>query len=78
MRERKPETIIRELKRNLLRVSRERLQYHDEAYALRGRCQRVEQDCAEWKARFDTILLVLTQDARDKMAGQPGVFGGKP
>jgi hypothetical protein len=75
MRVRKPETIIADLRRQLKRALAERHTYHDGEYIQRQRASRAEQDCAEWKGRFDTILLVLTQDARDKMAGQPGVFG---
>jgi hypothetical protein len=82
MKARKPETIIADLKRQLKRALAERNTYHDGEYIQRERANRAieraskaEQDYAEWKGRFDMIMLVLTQDARDKMAGQPGVFG---
>ena len=75
MRERKPETIIRDLKRQLRRAEAERLTYHDGEYIQRQRASKAEQDGREWKGRFDAILLVLSGDVRDKMAGKPGVFG---
>jgi len=55
-RERKPVTIIADLKRQLKEAQRERRMYHDEAYALRTRAQRAEEECREWKARFDALL----------------------
>ena len=56
MRERKPETIIAELRRDLKKALKERLAYHDGEYIQRHRATKAEQECAEWKRRFDALL----------------------
>ena len=66
MRERKPETIIRDLKRQLKRAERERLTYHDEAYAQRVRAGKAEADRDEWKQRCDALIARLPIELGDK------------
>jgi uncharacterized coiled-coil DUF342 family protein len=61
--ERKPETIIRELKRQV-RDLEERLsvwyaevkRYENEAQKRRGEATQAKQEAAEWRGRFDKLL----------------------
>lgn len=56
MRERKPETIIRELKREMRQLCVGMDNAHRENETLRRRATKAEQDAAEWKRRFDALL----------------------
>lgn len=67
---RKPETIIKE-QRRIIRNTREELAQarfasaeHQRARdAFRARATQAEQECAEWKRRFD-LLLARTPEAK--------------
>jgi molecular chaperone GrpE (heat shock protein) len=59
----KPETEIRNLKRQVKdwqkaewRVRAELNKLRTEVDAYRARATKAEQECAEWKARFDVLL----------------------
>jgi hypothetical protein len=59
MRARKPETEIRDLKRQLKEAEAARTNYHDEALRLRNRLIAAQRERDEWKARFDLLLTKL-------------------
>lgn len=56
MRKRKPETIVRELRRDLKRALKETGEFSKESAHFRGRATRAEMECSEWKRRFDALL----------------------
>lgn len=59
---RKPETIIRELKRHAKQLAEGMSKVQRESETLRARALRAEAGCAEWKGRFD-LLLAHTPEA---------------
>ncbi len=56
MRERSPKTIIAELRRELREAQRMRARALDETRFQVERANRAEQECREWKIRFDQVL----------------------
>lgn len=71
MRERKPETIIAELRRELKRSKTSIVALSEESSRYLSRANRFEREAAEWKRRFDELLLRLP------VAGGPEKGGGE-
>jgi hypothetical protein len=81
---RKPETILRETRRLLKHMRDDRDRCIDdvttarmEASQYRARATKAEQDAAKWQTRFDTLLLCLQQEVRERIGLKPGIFGGE-
>lgn len=77
---RKPETIIRELRREIRRLESrackteaDRLRLHREIEPWHARARTAEQEVAEWKRRFD--LLLSRTPAGEKAAGEKAEKG---
>jgi hypothetical protein len=72
---RKPETIIRELRRLVRyytlqrdRAINETIGARKDAAEYRVRASKAEQDAAKWQTRFDALLTCLAQDVRERTA----------
>jgi hypothetical protein len=74
---RKPETIIRELRRLVRYYKLQRDRAINDAAEYRVRASKAEQDAAKWQTRFDTLLLCLQQEVRERIGLKPGIFGGE-
>lgn len=53
---RKPQTVIAELRRWLGDCQKSNQRLTEQVNEARGRATRAEQEAAEWKRRFDTLL----------------------
>lgn len=51
-----PETQIRNLKRQLKAMTADMAEYRLQARVYEGRLTKAQQECAEWKKRFDALL----------------------
>jgi hypothetical protein len=59
-----PETTIRNLKRDLKRSREVANEMAATANTYRARATKAEQEVAEWKKRFDALLLRTPEEAR--------------
>ena len=67
---RKPETIIRELKRHACQLAEGMNKVMRENDAWKRRALQAETDCAEWKRRFDLLLArTPSPDPREALRG---------
>lgn len=68
-----PETQLRTARADIRRLTVELARAEQQAAAYRARATQAEQEAAQWKNRFD-ILLVITKDG-PKAAPKDGVQG---
>ena len=52
----KPETEIRNLKREVRLLTKSKGRWQEQATYLEGRMRKAEKEVAEWKVRFDLLL----------------------
>ena len=50
------ETELKRVKAELRKKTELVREYHDDAYGQRHRAIKAEQECSEWKRRFDLLL----------------------
>lgn len=67
---RKPETIIRELRSLLADARRQMQERYQTSEHYRARATRAEQEVAEWKARFDALLVRTPPAPHEKEGGR--------
>lgn len=66
-----PATEIRTLKRELKAATADAAEYRLQARFAEGRLTKAQQEVAEWKRRFDTLLANIPASQPVQVIGQP-------